>query len=746
MVFSIPIFLVLIITIFLFQKLPEVLLSTNESEVKLLKSFQFSEEKENLYIQLEKMETGLSANYNLIYNNSKNNLKTEVDNAYSIIESIYKLNKPKKEKIKIIKSTLRNLRYFHGNGYFFICDGNYYNVLQPIESSYEGKNIKNWKDAKGNRSMYDLISKAKEKGFTWHTWYYKVPNSNLLDKKIGYARYFKELDIIIAMGIYEVDLKNRFFNLMKNRFKSDSDIYIMQNGNLIVGNKELSELKNSLIQESKNFYISKNRNSILVYDFIEDINLEVGVFKSLSGLEKDIFIQQSEINRIFEKLKLDIISVIFIIIAFATFLSLLLSMILTKHIKNYIERINHLNKRLQEKVDVTTKERQESDELFRAVFHFVPSFMVLFDSKLKYLNINQSYKDLFGVTKEEVLGKEMGIARIIKDVKAFKELKNRVLTNGEVLDYEYEVYTKDKKEAVFSISIKKIEIHSKNYYILIGRDISSYKNLLNKYEQLNIELENRIQNELMKNRQQQDMLLMQSRFATMGEMISMIAHQWRQPLNVLSLIMVNINLKLEFGSLENDFLFEQIEKADKTIKHMSATIDDFKNLLSKDTKSKVVELKDIVDKAISIVGPQLVAHNIFIDLECEKTIQVYLNDSELTQVLLNIISNSKDAIIEHNLEHSTIRISSKEEKIDNERYIILSLEDRAGGIDEEIIHKVFEPYFSTKGKNGTGIGLYMSKLIVEKYKGIISVENSKNGVKFDIKLPIYIDGDFAGGG
>ena len=422
----------------------------------------------------------------------------------------------------------------------------------------------------------------------------------------------------------------------------------------------------------------------------------------------------------------------FILLAFFFILSFVSSLFLTRYVRNYINEIRELNEKLNEKVEIAQKEHQKTNDLFREVFHFVPNFLILFDENLKYLNVNQAYEDIFGIREDEVIGQEIGIKKVIKDVESFNELKRRILNDGGVIEYEYEVYTKLNKSAVFSISVKKIEVDNTIYYILVGKDITSYKELLNKYETLNRDLEKKV-------REEQEMLLIQSRFATMGEMISMIAHQWRQPLNVLSLILVNINLKIEFGALDENFLKEQIAKADKTIKHMSATIDDFKNLLSKDTTSKVIELKKVVEKAVSIIKPQLDAHAIFLKVKCQDDIKIYANDSELSQVLLNILSNSKDALLEKGIENSTIYISSKIEKVDEDEIVIVSIEDEAGGVDEEIVSKIFEPYFSTKGKNGTGIGLYMSKLIVEKHNGTISASNTQKGLKMEIKFPVYKD-------
>jgi C4-dicarboxylate-specific signal transduction histidine kinase len=139
----------------------------------------------------------------------------------------------------------------------------------------------------------------------------------------------------------------------------------------------------------------------------------------------------------------------------------------------------------------------------------------------------------------------------------------------------------------------------------------------------------------------------------------------------------------------------------------------------------------VIDNSLGIIKASLKLNNIETKISIEEDVNMYIYVSELKQVLVNIIKNAKDAIIERNIENGWIHI---EFKVDKHHYII-NIEDNAGGIEKEYINQVFDPYFSTKSKNGTGLGLYMSKMIIdEHFNGLLVVKNSENGAKFSIKI------------
>lgn len=227
------------------------------------------------------------------------------------------------------------------------------------------------------------------------------------------------------------------------------------------------------------------------------------------------------------------------------------------------------------------------------------------------------------------------------------------------------------------------------------------------------------------------LLIIQSRHAAMGEMISMIAHQWRQPLSVISATVMNIQAKigLEQLKLEEDdknYLLDHMNNIHRYIQNLSTTIDDFRNFYKPNKKSETIKLEEICLKSLSIIKTSLTNHNIGIieDYCCEDKLDVYTN--EMIQVVLNILKNAEDNFLEKDIKKPWIKISTNNK--------VLSICDNGGGIPEDIIDKIFDPYFSTKNdKNGTGLGLYMSKTIIEEHhKAKLKVENTEEGACFKI--------------
>jgi len=250
----------------------------------------------------------------------------------------------------------------------------------------------------------------------------------------------------------------------------------------------------------------------------------------------------------------------------------------------------------------------------------------------------------------------------------------------------------------------------------------------------NEKLEIRVNEEIKKNEYQRELLFQQSKMASMGEMISNIAHQWRQPLNALSGLVVWINMKYKMKQLtEDDMLIFKV-KSNTIIQRMSSTIDDFRNFFSPNKAIDTFRVDRAIDEAIKFVEDSFIANRIEIIKDFKTTREIKNYKNELIQVLLNIFNNSKDAIKEKNIKNGLIKISLEE----NKKNVIIKIQDNGGGIKQDIIDRVFEPYFTTKFKSdGTGIGLYMSKMIIEEsMQGKIKLENVKNGVLTKIELNI----------
>ncbi|HOI83169.1 MAG TPA: HAMP domain-containing sensor histidine kinase, partial [Campylobacterales bacterium] len=223
-----------------------------------------------------------------------------------------------------------------------------------------------------------------------------------------------------------------------------------------------------------------------------------------------------------------------------------------------------------------------------------------------------------------------------------------------------------------------------------------------------------------------------SRLASMGEMISNIAHQWRQPLNALAMRVQDVPLAVQFDEMNLDYATNFKTESMELIRYMSQTIDDFRNFFKPDKEKKEFDLRDSIKKANAIVKDAMKSSYIDILLELpEEELNIFGYPSEFSQVLINILNNAKDALNEHKKDGDKhIKITAHKSG-DN---IVVSVADNAGGVPDAIIDKIFDPYFSTKSASqGTGLGLYMSKMIIEQNMGgKLGVRNTEDGACFEM--------------
>ncbi len=266
--------------------------------------------------------------------------------------------------------------------------------------------------------------------------------------------------------------------------------------------------------------------------------------------------------------------------------------------------------------------------------------------------------------------------------------------------------------------------------------IEEYKEELDLQEtelrELNASLEARVTEEVNARREKEKMLIQQSKMAAMGDMLSMIAHQWRQPLNQMSYVLMNIESAYEFKEMTPKYMQEKVNEGTRLLEYMSHTIDDFKNYFKPDKERSDEQISKVIEDTVSLVQKSLEAHNITLKMRLESDTHLMVYRNELLQVILNLITNAKDALVIGTVSVPQIEIVLKEEG----EKLYLSICDNGGGIDEEIKEKIFEPYFSTKGAHsGTGLGLYMSKTIVEEHlNGSIVVTNINGGACFTVIL------------
>ncbi len=297
---------------------------------------------------------------------------------------------------------------------------------------------------------------------------------------------------------------------------------------------------------------------------------------------------------------------------------------------------------------------------------------------------------------------------------------------------QYIIFTTAHSESNYFIDAIDMQVDG---YILKPIDYKLLESKINNIiEQITLKVKNQHQQELLQ--QQKLNILEQSKNAQMGEMIGNIAHQWRQPLSVISTSASGMQVEKDMNILNDEKFKDYTNLIMKNTEFLSKTIDIFRDYIKEDKEKKTVVLQDRINIAIDITKSSLKNNYIRIinNINNMEVIQITMVVGELSQVIINILNNSKDIIKEKMLNDGWIKIDLK--KIGNNA--IITIEDNGGGVPSSIIDKIFDPYFTTKHKLiGTGLGLHMSKEIIEKsLNGNLSIKNSDNGAVFTIMLPL----------
>ncbi|PIF03886.1 MAG: histidine kinase [Arcobacter sp.] len=600
-----------------------------ENEIELIKSVYLQENKEIVKNEVQRTITMIENEIKNQDKSLKSILKNKVYEAHNIASSIYKgemnniLNKKltKKHTFEIIKSALGGMIYNKGRGYMFIDDIHGNKLLQPLHKDLEGKNLLEYKDAKGYQLVKKIVKTIKNKGeaFDYYYWF-KLEGDKKFYKKISFYKYFEPYNVAIGTGEYLVDyeneLKTKILKIIQNtRFGKNSYIFVFdKKGNY------LSHLKKKKIG-TNGFKIKDAQGKYFIKDFIE----------------------------------------------FA--------------IKNKEGYYSYF---------ATSK----------------PSKYLKTTNKISYL----SYFERWGWI--------IGTGFYLDDLN--KKIKEKETTLIE--DYQKII----NNILILSLIITTILLFI-SFYIskIIAQRFTSYQKSIKK--------------EIEKTIQKDKLLIQQSKMAMMGEMIANISHQWRQPLSAISTAATGSKMQKEFNLLEDKDFYKAMNLINDSAQYLSETIEDFRNFFQPTKKKTSFYFEDLFKKVSKLLLPQLRDNNIHI-IENIEPCKFTGHENELLQVVMNIIKNAKDALLEQDYNFKKlvfINVSQKDEQI------FIKIRDNAGGIDKTIINKIFEPYFTTKDSSiGTGIGLYMSKQIIEKMNGRIEVKNCEfsyediqyKGVEFIIVL------------
>ncbi|CAA6806301.1 MAG: Chemotaxis protein methyltransferase CheR (EC [uncultured Sulfurovum sp.] len=408
-----------------------------------------------------------------------------------------------------------------------------------------------------------------------------------------------------------------------------------------------------------------------------------------------------------------------------------------KLLKTTLELERHKHN-LEEIVDIRTKKLEKSHSDIENLLNSVNNIIVVSKNGQELINANQKFYDFFKEyqsldefnERHDCICEFFEICDESDDfIYSEKVMKNNLNWVDFILSSKNKMFKakiiKEEKTFIFDLKVTLMPDNDNLNYIIAMNDIT----LLHEYQ---TSLKLKVEAETKSRLEQEKFLIQQSKLASMGEMIGNIAHQWRQPLNSLSALNIGLSLKHQKGRIpfEEMTLFEK--KSSIIIQRMSKTIDDFRNFFAPNKVSETFMLKEVIEEATQFIQPSYNINHIKLINHGSSNIKIKNHKNELIQVLLNLFNNAKDAIVEFNPNHGLVIINI----IELEKHVQITVEDNGGGIKQEVIDRVFEPYFSTKFKDeGTGIGLYMSKMIIEEsMQGELKLENCKEGVLATITL------------
>lgn len=389
-------------------------------------------------------------------------------------------------------------------------------------------------------------------------------------------------------------------------------------------------------------------------------------------------------------------------------------------------------------------------DIDKKIVSSIDNGILILDEELTVYHYNKWLELQTKIKEQDILGKDLGdifpsinTKTLVRKIKTALRMGTPTFYTASTSKYLIPIKINQIKNSNFThmqqdVSIIPFDYEKKQVaLILTDQTIMAQTHVLlqeniKKVEELNAQL----LKEKEHSQRQHKQLLAHSRSAAMGEMISMIAHQWRQPLSLINTIIAGLQIKQEMQTLTKENMRTSFEKIEKTVFYLSETINDFRDYFKPNKTMVEVNLSELFNKSMYFLTNEITQSDIQYNANIDTNIVIQTYKNELLQCIINIIKNSLDAFLESDIKEKYINIyaEKKEDKV------LITIQDNAGGIKEEILNKIFEPYFSTKSKNGTGLGLYMCKTIISEHlHGKITLKSHDNSTTALMELPYKLE-------
>lgn len=721
-IFSIIILLTLI-TFILWNKEQQL-----KREIETVTEVYYEDHKHELYNKVNIIHEQLQE----FVHNEENELNKEslnrVYDAYNTAENIYNKyqnTKSKEEILQIIIEALRGIRFFDQKGYFLIfgLDGKIY--LNDAFPQTEGSNIKQY--SKQFEALEKILQTKKETYYSWD--WYKPEDPHTLYKKRGFFKRFEPYNIMFGTGHYLEDFvksnqEKYLTELSKIRYSSkDEYIFVVdytgtmlthfdphfigtnalnwkdQNGfkfmkAMIDLGKKKSEgfVKYDGVVRPSTGYKTEKTSYIKVF---EPWQWVIGSGFYNEALEELISAKKTEI----EKKSLENIQTVFLFLILTTIGVLILSSMVARILKEKFQRFKRSlahellkNERQNEILQETLTEKIELENVI-----FNSNMVSITDIEGNILYANDAFCKITGYSKEELIGHNHSIMKSPQTKKSAHQALWNTILNGDIWRGISHNVTKEGKDIYLNTTISPLR--NKN-----GEIVKFIATRFDMTEKVKADLELR---------KKENILVQQSKMAAMGEMLGAIAHQWRQPLSVISIASTGVKMQKELNVLSDQFLYESMDSINDSVQYLSRTIDDFRHFYNPNKLESNFDIQDALDKTFNLVKVQF-ENNCIQVVKDIQSVKLFGLHNELLQVIINILNNAKDQLVLTQSRDKYVFVTAKKE---NEN-LIITICDSAGGIKNEHLLKIFDPYFTTKDEHhGTGIGLYMSQEIIEKNMG-----------------------------